>query len=79
VLDHSGTFTMLGTRRKTWMEPSRLSIELLANREFVPYQVGIAPDFRRIAYLIERLALICRNGEEVSLFTRVPPPIRKGQ
>ena len=77
VLDHPGTFTMLGTRRKTWMEPSRLSIELLANREFIPYQVGIAPDFRRIAYLIERLALICRNGEEVSLFTRVPPPIRK--
>ena len=78
MLDRPGTFTMVGTRRKAWMEPSRLSIELLTNQVFVPYQAGIAPDFRRLAYLIERLTLICRNGEEVSLYTRVPPSIRKG-
>jgi hypothetical protein len=80
MLDRPGTFTIVGMRRKTWKEPSRLSIELLANRDFVPNQVGVAADFRRLAYLIERMALVCCNGEEVSLYARVPPPpIRKGQ
>jgi glycosyltransferase involved in cell wall biosynthesis len=74
VLDRPGTFTMVGARRKTWMMPSRLSIELLANRDFIPQQAGLSNDFRRIAFLIERLALICRYGEEVPLYTHAPLP-----
>jgi hypothetical protein len=74
VLDRPGTFTIVGTQRKTWMEPSHLSIELLANGDFIPQQAGFSHDPRRLAYLIERLALICRDGEEVPLYTRVPLP-----
>jgi hypothetical protein len=73
-LDRPGTFSMVWARRKTWMVPSRLSIELLANRDFIPQRVGFSEDFRRLAYLIERLALICRDGDEVPLYTRMLPP-----
>jgi glycosyltransferase involved in cell wall biosynthesis len=70
VLDRPGTFTIIGAPRKSWVVPSRLTIELLANRDFVPQETGISSDSRRMAYLIERLALICRGGNEVPLYVR---------
>ena len=69
-LEASGPFIMMGGLRRSWRAPARLSIELLANRDFLPADVGLPPDPRRLAYLIERLALICRGGEEVALYTR---------
>ena len=61
---------MVGVARRSWRDPSRLRIELLANRDFIPEQAGIAADTRRLAYLIERLVLVGRGGEEVPLYTR---------
>jgi glycosyltransferase involved in cell wall biosynthesis len=73
-LDRPGTFTLVGAPRRSWTVPSRLTIELLANRDFVPQQIGITPDPRRLAYLIEHLVLICRGEDEVPLYTRHFPP-----
>ena len=70
ILDGPGKFTMVGSARRSWKAPSRLRIELVANRDFIPEQAGIAADTRRLAYLIERLVLVGRGGEEVPLYTR---------
>jgi hypothetical protein len=50
--------------------PSRMTIEFSANRDFIPEQAVLGPDPRSLAYMIERLALICRSGEEVLLYAR---------
>jgi glycosyltransferase involved in cell wall biosynthesis len=70
VLDRPGTFTLVGAPRKSLVAPSRLTIEFLANQDFVPQKAGLSSDSRRMAYLIERLALICRGGHEVPLYVR---------
>jgi glycosyltransferase involved in cell wall biosynthesis len=74
TLERPGKFSMVGMRGVTWVLLSHLKIELVANRDFIPYQAGISPDSRRLAYIIERLALICRDGREVPLYTRPPLP-----
>ena len=69
-LDRPGKFTLVGGARKSWGVPSHLTLELLADRDFIPERAGISADSRRLAYVIERLVLVCRGGGEVPLYTR---------
>jgi glycosyltransferase involved in cell wall biosynthesis len=69
ILDGPGKFILIGLARRSWKRPSRLTIALSANRDFIPQQTGI-DDPRSLAYLIERLVLVGRGGEEFPLFTR---------
>jgi glycosyltransferase involved in cell wall biosynthesis len=67
-----GSFTMMGALRKSWRVPSRLTIELFANRDFIPERIEVGNDPRSLAYMIEKLSLICRGGEEVPLYKYSP-------
>ena len=69
-LDGPGKFTLMGGAHKSWGLASHLTLELRANRDFIPEYAGISADSRRLAYVIERLVLICRGGEEVPLYAR---------
>jgi glycosyltransferase involved in cell wall biosynthesis len=73
VVEGPGPFTVMGAPRKSWRVPSRMTIEILANRDFIPQQVKVATDPRSLAYMIERLSLICKGGEEVPLYKRSSP------
>jgi glycosyltransferase involved in cell wall biosynthesis len=73
LIEGPGPFTLIGAFRRSWRMPSHITIDVVANRDFVPEQVGAAEDPRRLAYLIERLSLICRGGEEVPLYTPSSP------
>jgi glycosyltransferase involved in cell wall biosynthesis len=69
-LDGPGKFTLMGGARKSWGRAPPLTLELRANRDFIPEYAGISADSRRLAYVIERLVLICRGGAEVPLYAR---------
>jgi len=68
LIEEPGSFTLVGALRRSWRTSSRLTIDLLANRDFIPERVEAAEDSRSLAYTIERLALICRDGGEVQLY-----------
>jgi hypothetical protein len=72
VVEGPGPFTLVGAPRRAWRVPSRMTIDLLANRDFIPESVGAAEDSRSLAYMIERISLICRGGEEVPLYRHSP-------
>ena len=73
VVKGPGSFAVVGALHTLWTVPSRMTIEFSANRDFIPEQAVLGPDTRNLAYLIERLALICRSGEEVLLYARSSP------
>jgi glycosyltransferase involved in cell wall biosynthesis len=70
VVKGPGSFAVVGALRTLWTVPSRMTIEFSANRDFIPEQAVLGPDPRSLAYVIERLSLICRSGEEVQLYAR---------
>lgn len=71
-LEQSGPFALVGPSRRHWRFPARLAIEVVANDDFSPQNIGLNSDPRHLAYLVERLVLICRGGNEVPLYTRPP-------
>jgi glycosyltransferase involved in cell wall biosynthesis len=73
VVEGPGSFAVVGVLRTLWTVPSRMTIEFSANRDFIPERAVLGPDPRSLAYMIERLSLICRSGEEVLLYTRSSP------
>jgi hypothetical protein len=70
VVEVPGAFTMQAEPHQSWRVPSHMTIELSANRDFIPARLDVAADHRSLAYLIDRLSLICRGGVEVPLYTR---------
>jgi Glycosyl transferases group 1 len=73
VVEGPGAFAVVGALRTLWTVPSRMTIEFSANRDFIPEQAVLGPDPRSLAYMIERLSLIYRGGEEVLLYARPSP------
>lgn len=70
VVDGPGSFAVVGVLRTLWGVLSRMTIEFSANRDFIPERAVLGPDPRSLAYMIEKLSLICRSGEEVLLYKR---------
>jgi len=73
LVEGPGPLTLIGALRRPWRTPAGMTIELFANRDFIPERVQVAEDPRSLAYLIEKLSLICRGGEEVPLYMPSSP------
>jgi hypothetical protein len=68
-----GRFAFVGECRGSRTNKAGLAIEFLAEGDFVPTEVDGSTDTRRLAYRVEKLALICGNGAELPLYR--PPSL----
>jgi glycosyltransferase involved in cell wall biosynthesis len=68
LLASPGQFTFVGEILRSRRTTSDMQIELIAGKEFIPTAIEKSLDTRRLAYQIEKLALICAHGPDIPLY-----------